>query len=88
MPLVDVAISQRRAQGIINVVIETRQGAVKQRASVVTDKFLEPSAELLAVVEAAERDEKNMKRREARRVAKAREIEIAPPDDPPVLKLA
>jgi hypothetical protein len=51
LPLVDTAISQRRAQNMIKVVIETTQGLVKQRQSVVTHKFIEPSDELIKVVE-------------------------------------
>ena len=63
MPLIDVAISQRRAQKLIEVVIETKQGHVKQRASVITEKYIEPCAELLKVVEDAEKEEARIKRR-------------------------
>jgi len=50
LPLVDVAISQRRAEGLIKVVIETTQGHVRQRKSVITHKFIEPCEELAQIV--------------------------------------
>lgn len=53
LPLVDVAISQRRAQGIIKVVIETTQGHVRKRPSVITHRYIEPSPSLVEAVEKA-----------------------------------
>jgi hypothetical protein len=55
LPLVDVAISQRRAQGLITVLIECKMGGVKGRQSTVTHKFIEPCATLIAAVKNAER---------------------------------
>ena len=54
LPLVDVAISQRRAQKLIKVVIETVRGRVKRRDSVITHRYIEPCPELLRVVEGVE----------------------------------
>jgi hypothetical protein len=70
MPLVDVAISQRRADGLLTVVIETKRGHVKQRASVVTDKYIEPSEELFKVFRDAEKAQKKILRKEAATAAK------------------
>lgn len=55
LPLVDVAISQRRAQGLITVVIEAKAGRVKGRQSTVTHRFIEPCPTLIAAVKSAER---------------------------------
>ena len=71
MPLVDVAISQRRADGLLTVVIETKRGHVKQRASVVTDKYIEPSEELFKIFRDAVKAEKKLLKREAATAAKA-----------------
>ena len=65
MPLVDVAVSQRRAQGLITLAIETTRGFNRQRVSVVTHRFVVPSDELIKLVEKAEREERRIKRREA-----------------------
>jgi hypothetical protein len=54
LPLVDRAISQRRAQRLIKVVIETTQGFVKQRQSVITHRFIEPSEDLWTAYEKAQ----------------------------------
>lgn len=77
LPLVDVAISQRRASGLLKMVIETTRGHVKQRASVVTQRFLEPSDELIKVVEDAERESRKI----ALQAARAK----APPEPAPAL---
>ena len=53
MPLVDVAISQRQAQGLIRVVTKYAQGFVKRRGSVIMQKFVIPSPDLIAAVESA-----------------------------------
>ena len=63
MPLVDVAISQRRADGLLTVVIETKQGHVKQRASVITEKFIKPCEELFKIYRDAEKAEKKLLRK-------------------------
>ena len=62
MPLVDVAISQRRAAGLLDLVIETTRGFNKQRQSVITHRYIEPCEELIKLVEKAEREERRIKR--------------------------
>ena len=62
MPLVDVAVSQRRSEGLLDLVIETTRGFNRQRASVITHRYVEPCDELIKLVEKAERDERRMKR--------------------------
>jgi hypothetical protein len=72
IPTVDIVISNRIATGHLKLVMETTRGQVKQRLTVVQHKFLVPSAELQAVVEAGEDRWKmltaNQRRRERRRV--------------------
>jgi len=51
--LVDVAISQRTAEGLITKRIETVPGMVKQRRSSVSRLYFDPSDELVAVVQGA-----------------------------------
>ena len=48
-----VAISQRRAQGLITVQIQTEMGKVKNRQSVVTHKYIEPCDRLVDAVKNA-----------------------------------
>jgi hypothetical protein len=54
LPLVDVAVNQRRASGLLKIAVATHKGNVKKRKSVITLRYLEPSAELIKVVEEAE----------------------------------
>lgn len=50
LPLVDVCLSQRRAQGLITKTIRAVQGKVRRRPSTVSLIFMVPSSELLGVV--------------------------------------
>lgn len=70
VPTVDIVISNRIATGHLRLVTETARGHVKQRLTVVQHKFLIPSAELQAVVEAGEEKWK-MLSANRRRVSKA-----------------
>lgn len=67
-PLVDMVVSQRSATGHIEVLIEVKSGYVARRPSVIRERHIRPSHEIIRVVEDAERDEKNTKRRVKRAV--------------------
>lgn len=62
-PLVDMVVSQRSATGHIEVLIETKQGFVARRPSVIRERYIKPSDEIIKVVTDAEKVEKNTKRR-------------------------
>jgi hypothetical protein len=62
-PLVDMVVSQRSATGHIEVLIKTKQGFVARRPSVIRERYVVPSGGVTRVVEEAEREEKNMRRR-------------------------
>ena len=67
-PLVDMVVSQRSATGHIDVLVETKQGFVARRPSVIRERYIVPSDEIIKVVADAEKEEKNAKRRVKRAV--------------------
>ena len=56
LPMIDVVMSQRQAKGMISVYTSTRPGNVQKRTSVITQRHVRPSQELLNVVLARQID--------------------------------
>jgi len=51
LPMIDVVISQRQASGDLKVDWGIRKGNVKKHQSVITDRFIRPSRELIDLVD-------------------------------------
>jgi len=64
LPMLDVVMSQRQASGHISVWTATVKGNIAKHDSVITQKFVQPSQELLDLIVRAQR---NRKRRDNRR---------------------
>jgi len=84
LPMIDVIMSQRQASQDITVWTTTVMGNVKKHESIITQRFIQPSDELINVVQRdilrRTKDEKNAKRRE--RNAQRRKLDLmslAPP---------
>ena len=60
---IDSAISTRSATGYISLNIQTREGAVQRRLSVVKDRYYVPSQELIDVANVAHKREERARKR-------------------------
>lgn len=80
LPMLDVVMSQRQASKDITVWTATASGNIKKHESVITQRFIQPSDELIKIVQRdilqRTKDEKNAKRRERRRKP---DLSLAPP---------
>ena len=76
LPMLDVVMSQRQATKDITVWTATVSGNIKKHESVITQRFIQPSDELIEIVRRSilqrTKDEKNAKRRAKTKIATAR----------------
>lgn len=78
LPMLDVVMSQRQASGDITVWTATVSGNIKKHESIVTQRFIQPSDELIEIVQRSisqrtnyEKNAKRRKRNAERRALKA-----------------